>query len=120
MANERKNLQHSAGRIQIADPPVILSQTGTFTAARVGGPGSGTVLITLVEDGLNPGAGIDPTERIVTVSSDTIDVIASTDTGIPADTDTSFQVEMRNGLGLVVDGIFSFEVERVDTPIGVT
>ncbi len=107
MANERKNLQHSAGRVRTFDQ-VIESGTGNFQV--VGGFGAGTVEIEFIENGANPGNGIDPLERVVLVESCTPGVSVATD---PAtNTDTRFRVRM-SIFGDPIDGTFTFTVDRV-------
>ncbi len=111
MANERKNVVHSAGRISTA-APAIESGTGNFTVATLG-PGVGKVRVTFVEGGANPGGGIAPAERVVLVSSATPGVAAALDTSDPAgDTVTTFDVQMSSPLG-PLNGVFSFTVDRV-------
>lgn len=124
MANERKNIEWAAGRVQIADPPVIQAGTGDFIAERVDLPTLGRVRISFLGNGLNVGGrGLDSTERVIRVSpvSGAPNVIVSVDpTG---DTDDSFVVQMSTWIGQTpspIDGTFSFTVKRVDTPIGVT
>ena len=106
MANERKNLQHSAGRVRTFDQ-VIESGTGNFQVITIG---AGTVEIELIENGATPGNGIDPLERVILVESCTPGLTVATDP--VTDTDTRFRVVMTIA-GDPIDGTFAFTVDRV-------
>ena len=121
MANERKNVQQAAGRINTLDPlnplaALIECGTGNFAVTKLG---VGSVLITFVQSGSNPvanaGAGLDVSERVIHVGSNTPGSIPHVN---PAgDSDETFQVDMLDwavpSIPEAIEGVFSFTVDRV-------
>lgn len=113
MANERKNREKAAGRVDTSAPTAtILAGTGNFDVTRMG---VGHVRVRFVENGANPGNGLAPNERVVITGAGSAGFNVVVD---PAgDTETEFVVRMGT-LGVPADGIFCFTVDRVMTPEG--